>query len=217
MTGHPAGSKRFPDAQRVPIRSAPDGYESPGFLLTPIAARGLPLESTDAFITLDPAVPDAIDRVRNALADLSPNANAYVLSETMEISAYKTVRRGIYLGVFAVLALIAASLFVGALEQLRERRPVLAQLSAFGVPRAVLARSVLWQAAVPIVLALIVSVTVGLALAALLLRVGNQAFEVDWAAVALTSSAGAAVIAIVTVATLPALRRLMQPEGLRTE
>lgn len=216
-TGRRLRHERFADAQRVPIRPAPDGYDVGGYLLTPAAARGLRLDTTDAFIKLDRTVPDALDRVRNALADLSPTASAYAITETTELSAYRTVRRGIFIGAFVVLALIAASLFVGGLEQLRERRPVLAALSAFGVPRGALARSILWQAAVPVVLALVVSVSVGLALGALLLRVGDQELNVDWRSVLLMTGAGAAVIAAVTIATLPALSRLMRPEGLRAE
>ena len=201
----------------MPIRPAPDGFEVGGYLLTPSAAHGLALESTDAFVTLDRTVPDAIEHVRNVLAALSPEYTAYALTETTELSAYRTVRRGIFAGAFLVLALIAASLLVGSLEQLRERRPVLAALSAFGVPRSTLVRSILWQAAIPIGLALAVSVAVGLALGGLLLRVGNQNLSVDWASVGVMTGAGGVVIAAVTVATVPALSRLMRPEGLRAE
>jgi hypothetical protein len=212
------GGGRSPAAARhVPARSAPDGYFSRGILLTPAAAHGRRLQTVDAFVDLDRSVPDAIERVRNTMARLSPSGNAYPAAYRTALGAYRTVRRGIFAGAFIVLALIAASLLVGGLEQLRERRPVLAALSAFGVPRGVLARSVLWQAAVPIVLGLAVSVSVGLALAALLLRIGGQPFSTDWAAVAAMTGAGAAVIALVTLATLPALSRLMRPEGLRAE
>ena len=103
------------------------------------------------------------------------------------------MRRAIFAGAFLVLALIAASLLVGGLEQLGERRPVLAALGAFGVPRGVLARSVLWQAAVPVALGLAVSVCVGLVLGALLLHVGDRPFAADWTAVVMMTGAGAAV------------------------
>ena len=198
-------------------RPAPDGYDSPGLLLTPGAATGVRPDTVEAYVAVDPSVADAVDRVRNAVAALSPNGHASEIQLQTEVAAYRTLRRAIFAAALAVLALIAASLLVGGLEQLRERRPVLAALSAFGVPRRTLAWSVLWQAAVPVVLGTAVSVTVGIGLSVLLLRIADQPLAPDWAAVAGMAGAGGAVILAVTLATLPALSRLMRPQNLRAE
>ena len=209
-------SRRYPDARRVPIVPAPDGYPRPAILLTPAAARGVRIDNIAAYVDLD-GTPDAIEYVRNTAARLSPDSWAGAGGVNASAKAYRTVRRAIFAGAYIVLAIIALSLLVGALEQRRERRPVLAALSAFGVPRGTLMRSVLWQAAVPVVLGLIVSVSVGVALGVLLLRVAGQTFTADWPSVAAMAGAGAATIVLVTVASLPAVTRLMRPEGLRTE
>lgn len=213
-TGPP--SRRFPDARRVLIVPGPDGYPRPGVLVTPAVAGGLRIDNIDAFADLD-GMPDAIEYVRNTAFRLAPGSWAGSGDAKASAKAYRTVRRAIFAGAYVVLAIIALSLLVGALEQLRERRPVLAALSAFGVPRGTLMRSVLWQAAVPVVLGLIVSVSVGVVLAVLLLRVAGQTFTADWPSIAAMAGAGAATIVLVTVASLPAVTRLMRPEGLRTE
>lgn len=116
-----------------------------------------------------------------------------------------------------MLVLIGASLLVGALEQLRERRRVLAVLVAFGARRATVGLSVFWQAAVPVVLGLAVSVVVGAALGALLLSVAEEPVILDWGTIAGMAGAGGAVVLLVTLLSMPALWRLMRPDGLRTE
>jgi hypothetical protein len=205
------------DARRAVPRVAPNGFSSGGVLLTPGASHGLRTSGIDAYVQIDDAQKDAVDYVRNTAAALSPAALAYTLETRYELQAYRTVRRAIFAAAFVVLALIGASLLVGGLEQLRERRRVLAALSAFGTPRATVVWSVMWQAAIPVALGLAISVSVGVGLGALLLKIASEPLHVDWPAVAGMAGAGAAVILLVTFATLPAVTRSMRPEGLRTE
>ncbi|MBW8698015.1 hypothetical protein MBT84_00380 [Streptomyces sp. MBT84] len=115
------------------------------------------------------------------------------------------------------MALIGASLLVSTLEQLRERRRLLAVLVVFGTRRSVLGLSVLWQTAVPVVLGLMVAVVGGLGLGAALLKTVHTPFYIEWASVGTMSGVGGAAILVVTALTMPALWRMMRPDGLRTE
>jgi hypothetical protein len=121
------------------------------------------------------------------------------------------------LGASIVLALIGCSLLLTALDQLRERRRLLAVLAAFGTRRSTLGWSVLWQSAVPVALGLGIAVLTGLALGALLLRTFDTAVHVGWVDVAGMAGVGAAVVLAVTAASLPVLWRTMRPDALRTE
>ena len=62
-----------------------------------------------------------------------------------------------FAGATIVMALIGFSLLLTALEQLRERRRLLAVLVAFGTRRSTLSWSLLWQSAVPVALGLVVA------------------------------------------------------------
>ncbi|MEV8308432.1 FtsX-like permease family protein [Streptomyces flavidovirens] len=114
------------------------------------------------------------------------------------------------------MALIAASMLVAQLEQLRERRRLLSVLVAFRTRRATLGWSVLWQTAVPITLGLALAVVGGLALGAAVLSLIGKPVS-DWWVFLPFAGAGAALILAVTLLSLPPLWRLMRPDGLRTE
>jgi predicted lysophospholipase L1 biosynthesis ABC-type transport system permease subunit len=104
-----------------------------------------------------------------------------------------------------------------ALRQLRECRRLLAVLVAFGTRRSTLGWSVLWQAAVPVVLGLVLAVVVGVGLGAVLLAMVQGPVGFSWGSIAGMAGAGAGVVLSVTALSLPPLWRLMRPDGLRTE
>ena len=85
-----------------------------------------------------------------------------------------------FAGAAIVMALIGLSLLLTALDQLRERRRLLAVLVAFGTRRSTLSWSLLWQSAVPVGLGLAVAVLTGLGLGAVLLRLVGTGFHVAW-------------------------------------
>ncbi|MFD0430323.1 FtsX-like permease family protein [Streptomyces zhihengii] len=126
------------------------------------------------------------------------------------------MQRGLLAGACGTLLLIAASLVVSQIEQLRERRRLLSVLVAFGTRRATLAWSVLWQTALPVALGMVVATAGGLALGAVMLRMTGKAVS-DWWVFVPLAGAGAGVVAGVTLLSLPALWRLMRADGLRTE
>ncbi|MEG8276760.1 ABC transporter permease [Streptomyces sp. AHA2] len=207
------------DIRPAESREDPTGFERGGVLLTPGALPGKlkAYASSRLFLSLDPAVPDAHDHVRNTAARLDPTSDPMTWHSVERNERYATIRTGLSVGAAAVLALIGASLLVSQLEQLRERRKLLSALVAFGTRRRTLGLSVLWQSAVPIGLGLLLAATVGIALGAVLLRMTATSVSVDWASVLSMTGIGAGVVLVVTLLSLPPLLKMTRPEGLRTE
>jgi predicted lysophospholipase L1 biosynthesis ABC-type transport system permease subunit len=132
-------------------------------------------------------------------------------------SVYLTIeklRRVLIAGAVAVLLVIGASLLVSVAEQLRERRRVLAVMSAFGTRGSTLACSVLWQTALPVLLGLVLAIVIGAALGAVLMEIAGLPVSFDWGSIALLAGAGLAVVTGVTALTLPILQRQISPEAL---
>ncbi|HEY4018144.1 MAG TPA: FtsX-like permease family protein, partial [Pseudonocardiaceae bacterium] len=143
--------------------------------LTPGAAATLNLPAdreTAAWVLVDPNQPDATDQIADGVGNL--NWQVFVsLSNSDEVTAnqktFATIRTLLDGGSLFTLLLAGVSMLVLALEQVRERRRPLAVLAAAGVPRSVLARSLLWQTAVPVVLAVVVAICGGIGLSALVI------------------------------------------------
>ncbi|MYS19859.1 ABC transporter permease [Streptomyces sp. SID4948] len=205
--------------RRVTARVDPAGTINYGIFVTPEAvdATKLPEPSSRIMVTLDPKQPDAIEYLRNTGVKLGPSAYVSTITDTTEKSGFVQLRRGLFAGAALTMALIGASLLVTMLEQLRDRRKLLAVLVAFGTKRAALAWSVLWQTAIPVVLGLVLAVAGGIGLGAALLALVGRSFRADWGGVATMSAIGAGVVFAVTLLSLPPLWRLMRPDGLRTE
>ncbi|NYF59464.1 FtsX-like permease family protein [Micromonospora purpureochromogenes] len=207
------------DARRVPSRPTPAGWEQREVLITPAALAGATLGElrAEVFLRLDPDAPDAVEHVRNAAATIDPTLAVTTLTEVRENDRFADVRRGLYIGVVVTLLLLAASMLVGTLEQLRERRRLLAMLVAVGTRRTTLGWSVLWQTAVPVLVGLALAVVFGLGLGAVLLRMVQAPVTVAWPIVGLSVALGALTVLLVTGLSLPMLFRLTRPDGLRTE
>ncbi|MFJ3666124.1 ABC transporter permease [Streptomyces sp. NPDC090106] len=202
-------------------RSVPDpnGIRRGGLVLTPGA---LPKNTGEAvtgqlFLNLDDSVPDVREHVRNTAAGIDPYREPMEWVSTERDDTYTSIRTGLFAGAACVLALIGASLLVSQLEQLRERRKLLSSLVAFGTRRRTLSLSVLWQTAIPIGLGLLLASAVGLTLGAVLMKMTKVPVAVDWPSVLSMTGAGAAVVLVVTLLSMPPLLRLMRPDGLRTE
>jgi predicted lysophospholipase L1 biosynthesis ABC-type transport system permease subunit len=206
-------------ARRAGAREDPSGWTRPGVLATPAAldAGRLGTLAANVYVQTDRTDPDAIEHVRNAAATVSPLAYVHTLSDTAEARRFTNIRRGLYVGAVVTLLLVGASLLVGVLEQLRERRRLLAMLIAVGTRRGTLVWSVVWQTVVPVVLGLALAVGFGLALGAVLLRMVRVTVSVSWPVVGLSVGLAVGVMAAVTLLSLPSLWRLMRPDGIRTE
>ncbi|WP_326798075.1 ABC transporter permease [Streptomyces sp. NBC_01808] len=197
-----------------------DGYQHGGIVATPAAVpdvydSGVYNASVD--VRLDPAVPDAAERVRNVVDGVDPLLSVHTLTGEAVDEDFAGIRTGLAVGAACVLALIGTSLLVGQLEQLRDRRKLLSSLVAFGTRRSTLSLSVLWQTAIPVALGMALSMGFGLVLGTVLLRMTDTPVVVDWPSVLLMAGTGAGVVVAVTGLSMPLLIRLMRPDGLRTE
>lgn len=202
------------------ITSRPDpvGDRYNGIFVTPgaIDVAKLSGASTQALVQIDPKVTDAEEYVRNAATQIDPLIRVYTIRMIERDKQYASVQKGLQAGAIATMLLIAASMLVSTLEQLRERKRLLAALTAFGTRRSSMAWSVLWQTAIPVVLGLGLAITGGLALGAVMCRMVDKSVT-DWLVFLPLCAAGAALVAVVTLLSLPALWRMMRPDGLRTE
>ncbi|HVX47176.1 MAG TPA: FtsX-like permease family protein, partial [Mycobacteriales bacterium] len=163
----------------------------------------------------------ALERIRNALAPYTWRVS-YVDSNAPEqfsqdAESLDTIRRGLYIGAVLTLALAAASMLVITLEQIRDRRRPLAGLAASGVPRWMLARSLLWQNAIPVFLAVVVSILAGLLLGALTLRIADAPVAFDAVNILALSGIAIGVVAIATALTLPSVWQATRLTTLREE
>ena len=129
-------------------------------VLTPSLVAGLqiPEARTTSLVRFDREVPDVGDAVRDVVADVDPYARANVTFDQIEPGVLTNLRRILFAGAVGVLTMIGAALLIAAVEQLRERRRVLAVLAAFGTRRRTMAFSVLWQTAVPVIMGLLLAV-----------------------------------------------------------
>jgi predicted lysophospholipase L1 biosynthesis ABC-type transport system permease subunit len=188
-------------------------------LFTPGAARRLHLRASavTVVVRLAPGDRAAADRLRDRAAALDPEAEVSTIASSGTDHALASLRRALFAGAVAVLAMIGASLLVAAGEQLRERRRALAVLAAVGTRRSTMAWSMLWQAAIPVGSGLALAIALGIALGNVLTAIVSLSPSYDWGAIALMVGAGAAIIAAVTLLTLPTLWRMMRPETLRVE
>lgn len=206
------------DSPTVLARPDPMGEKRNGILVTPsaISADRLPEAETRALVKVDHSVPDAAEYVRNTAARIDPVMRVWDLTVVDRDKSYASIENGLLAGAAATMALIAASMLVSQVEQLRERRKLLSVLVAFGTRRPTLGWSVLWQTAIPVVLGLALAVAGGLGLGFALLRLIGKSVT-DWWGFVPLAGAGGALILLVTLLSLPPLWRLMRPDGLRTE
>jgi len=192
-------------------------------LLTPGAlGNAVSLSNATAIYAaqVDPYNQDSPDEISDALAPYLWRTQVAPLytqptSQPAE-QLFTEARRALLIGSLFTLAVAGVSLLVLALEQIRERRRSLVTLTAAGVPRAVLARSLLWQTAIPVVVATVAANAAGIGLAALVLRWTQLPIAFDWPDIALFDAAAIAMVLIVTALTLPSLRTATRQTALRT-
>ncbi|MFC0438403.1 FtsX-like permease family protein [Kutzneria buriramensis] len=192
-------------------------------VLTPAAAASLTLPTdrdVQAWVLTDPTQAGATDQIATGLGDLTWQvfiglSGADQLSGNQQ--AYATIRNALLTASLFTLLLAGVSMLVLALEQIRERRRPLAMLAAAGVPRSTLARSLLWQTAVPVALAVVVAVGIGIGIAGLVIRMVDLPLRVDWPTIGVFAAAAVALVFAVTALTLPALRGATRLAAMRTE
>jgi hypothetical protein len=205
------------------------GFDSGYFAayVTPGAFGAVP-QSNEAYSTVHldadlATVRQAVElneRIRNAVG---LESEVWVSSAVqLDIHAAKaqeleSVRSWIFAGAVVVLAIAALSVLVLAVEQVRERRRALAAVSASGVGFGTLARSLLWQNAIPFCIGALLAVTGGIVLAYLVLRIPETTMSIDWGSLGVLLGAAAALVLLVTLLCLPMLRAAVSVKNLRTE
>ena len=218
--GEPGVPASLPAPLTLPVSGAATSLGT--LVATPGALpdlRGVPVRPL-LVARYDPASRDVDDRIRAALAPLQWRAQVTTTPVVVLVGDrdhYADIRRGLFAGTLLTLALAAATMVVAAVEQVRERRRPLAVLAAAGVSRLMLVRSLLWQNAVPLVLAVGVADVLGVVLGALVLRLVAVPVEVDVASVVTYSGVAVLAAAAATALTLPAVVRATRPTGLRAE
>ncbi|MFY1636929.1 FtsX-like permease family protein [Solwaraspora sp. WMMB335] len=216
--GEQAPRWTLPEDTRTVVAWPGDLAWEPRILTTPAALRvAPPAVNTDFYVALDTTDADAIERLRNAAADVNPTALVAPVEQRVIVTTLADIRQALLVGVVALLVLIGASMLVNVAEQLRERRRLLAVLVAFGTRRNTLTRSVLYQITIPVALGLALAVAAGSGLAALLQTAADAPVRFDWSGIGATAGAAALVVVATTVASLPLLGRLARPTGLRSE
>ena len=220
----PYGSWTVPQQVRALPTSSNTVGPGADLWVTPGALTGVrlpPQTDTWLMVHVDQSKPDGIEYVRDALAGhpLTTYVETLVppLMQDYVQRSFVEVRDGLLIGSLFTLGLAGISLLVLALEQVRERRRPLAMLSASGVARTVLARSLLWQTAVPVGFGVVAAVVTGIGLAFLVLRITGTSIVLDWADVGIFSALAVVLVLLVTAATLPALRSATRLSSLRTE
>jgi hypothetical protein len=191
--------------------------------LTPGAARAVPASTLTRLIhvAFDQTSTDTPDLIRNAAGAVSPDGMVQDGRPGAELDpdarTYLTIRRGLFAGAVLTLGVAGATMLVLAVEQIRERRRPLAALAAAGVPRALLTRSLLWQNAIPVLLAVLLADVVGVVMGALLEPIAGETAHIAWSSIGLLSALTVLVVAAVTALTLPAVRKATRPTTLRAE
>ncbi|MFG1609928.1 FtsX-like permease family protein [Actinoplanes sp. NPDC049265] len=206
----------LPTVSLYPGDGFPVSYlATPGALRVRPDLRGL---FVDAYLLrLTAGRPDAVERVRNTMTALAPAAPLQVFGDDRIGDQFAGARQVTQACAVLLLLFIGASMLVNVVEQLRERRRLLAVLAAFGTRRRTLSASVLYQVAVPASIGLLLAVVVGSSLSAALLAATRAPVELDWPAIAAVTAAVAVMIMGVTAAGLPLLFRFQQIQELRSE
>jgi len=218
VTGHwtlPEGAKK------AKIRADSMLYSS--IYATPAAIKGVDIPNPVAVVVLANSriTSDQLEQIRNAVADLRWETTVYSYDTAPDRlanrSTFESIRTGLYAGSVLTLMLAGVSLLVLALEHIRERRRPLAILAASGVPKAVLARSLLWQVALPIALGVAMALVTGIGMAALIVRLTGEPLSIDWPGVSVLCGGAIALSLAISALTLPFLNSATRLTTIRTE
>ena len=178
--------------------------------------RARPSRTCSPIVRTDPAGPTRTSTSATPRPRSTRASQVQELRRTRTDAQFAQLRRAMLIGASIVIGLIGLSLLLTALEQLRERRRLLAVLVAFGTRRSTLSWSLLWQSAVPVALGIAIAVSAGVALGAVLLRILGTACGSRGSTSPRWRRRRRGRL-LVTAASLPVLWRTMRPEGLRTE
>ncbi len=164
----------------------------------------------------------SVDRVRTALeVSLGATVRPYSIAELDAESAslLNLLGRMIDIGVILCLVIAGCSLAVSVAGGLVERKRAFALLQLAGLPIRRLYRSVLLEAAVPLVLAAVISAAVGMLVAWMIVYTtgGEVAMATPGSGYFAMIGGGLVAALAVVAATLPLVRRMTDPAVARME
>lgn len=204
--------------------SLPDRYDA-ALIVTP-GALG---QAIDGLLTSSPArftvtgveaSTEAADTLRADLADLGSGVEIRAAGEPADLGLRSvlspTARTGLVIGVLLTLVVAVAGLIVTAIEQGQQRRRPLTLAVAAGVPRRVLARSMLIGAVLPIAVGVALAVLSAWLLVTLLGPLLGTPVALDWAVAAGYSALALGLVTLLAAASTLALPALTRPAAIRT-
>ncbi|MBN1322029.1 MAG: ABC transporter permease [Thermoleophilia bacterium] len=178
--------------------------------------------TTKYLVVLTDGASSSIERVRTALEVTNPGEPVpYTVGEMLAVedALLDSLRRMVDVGMVLCLVIAGCSLAVSVAGGLVERKRAFALLRLTGMPLRRLYRAVLLEAAVPLLLAAVVSAGVGFLVAALVFWNTDGGFTVATPGVGyFTLLVGGLVAALAIVgATLPLVGRMTEPQTARAE
>lgn len=193
-------------------------------LATPAALNGLrpQAQSTTVYAggSGDPA--ELANRAAAAVSSLAWDATVYDAGQDgrrLDAGTRESAELGgaLLAASLVVVALAALNLLLLSVQQIGERRRPLAALSASGVPIGVLARSALWQTAIPVCVGVLLAVVTGIGLTGPVLRLAALPVTFDVGMIGMLAGAAMLLVLLTTALTLPALRQVTRPNAMRAE
>ena len=168
-------------------------------------------------VSADPSSATA-DHIRTELADLTWRPSVITTAESTGDRGQFTATARAALLVAALLTVLvaAAGVLVMTIEQLIDRRRALTFSIASGVPRRMIARSLVISGIIPILLGVALAAVVGSVLSAFLFVLVGHGWQADWAMLAASSAAAVVLVGLTCVAVLPLLTVLTRPDAVRT-
>lgn len=160
------------------------------------------------------------DTLRADLADLGSRVEVRAAGEPADLGLRSvlspTARTGLMIGAMLTLVVAVVGLIVTTVEQWQHRRRPLTLAVAAGLPRSVLARSMLIGATLPIAVAVALSVLSAWLLVTLLGPLLGVPIALDWTVVTLYSAGAVGLVILLAAASTLALPALIRPTELRT-
>ena len=212
----------------VPVPTAtvslPDHYDA-ALVVTPgalgEAADGLLASSPARFsVTGVTASTATADLLRADLADLGSGVEIRAAGEPADLGLRSvlspTARIGLIIGTVLTLVVAVVGLIVTAVEQGQQQRRPLTMAVAAGVPRRVLARSMLIGAALPIAAGVVLAVASAWLLVRVLGPVLGVSVGLDWTVAAGYGTLAIGLVILLAGAGILALPALTRPTEMRT-
>lgn len=198
-------------------------YLTPGAL--PYSAQEVDSASSWATITMriNTNDPDTIERIRNRIAQtgvLSAHVRSDLEGHGNSVAAtLTTVQTALIVVALVIITLASGALIVAAADQVSERRGIFAYLAAIGVPRWVLAKSVIYAASLPALASIVLASAGGAALTWVLIRLANTtgAVPLRWGQISTLAGIAALLVLVAITTTLPAVRAATRPERIRND